>query len=386
VQLKRQQLEYSQDNAGTTIGAAPGAEPDPGGGQVRGSLDPGDYIAINNPVNLTGMNKQITFRYAGGANGLAVGTDRAGVEIRLDSPTGPIVQTVTLKSTGTNNNTYSSQTFPLDFDGSHKLYFVIRAVPGGPATGFGNLNWVEFSGAGIGLPTDTPPTTSVAFSPQQPACSGSCIGISKQSLVTLDADDDVHVATTEYRIDGGDWQAYSAPFKLNLPAGLHTFEYRSTDVDGNAETIKSESILFNPSADSNVGGTVSGTLSLTVGPVASFGSFSPGVARTYNTSTAASVTSTAGDAALTVSDPADAAVGHLVNGAFSLANPLEVAAGGLFGPIGGAATPTTLKTWAGPVSSQPVTVGFRQSIGATEGLRTGTYAKTLVFSLTTTSP
>ena len=124
---------------------------------MRSSLDPGDYLAVNNVVNLTNMTKQVTFRYAGGANGVAVGTDRAYVEIRLDSPTGPIAQTVTLKSTGTNNNTYTSQTFPLDFAGSHRVYFVFRTVPGGPATGFGNINWVEFSGAGIALPTDTAP-------------------------------------------------------------------------------------------------------------------------------------------------------------------------------------------------------------------------------------
>ena len=33
-----------------------------------------------------------------------------------------------------------------------------------------------------------------------------------------------------------------------------------------------------------------------------------------------------------------------------------------------------------------VTLGFKQSIGATEGLRTGAYAKTLTFTLSTTTP
>jgi hypothetical protein len=32
--------------------------------------------------------------------------------------------------------------------GTHRL-FVFGAVPGGPPTGLGNLNWVEFSGPGI---------------------------------------------------------------------------------------------------------------------------------------------------------------------------------------------------------------------------------------------
>src|SRR4051794_29397924 len=52
-----------------------------------------------------------------------------------------------------------------------------------------------------------------------------------------------------------------------------------------------------------VGGTVPATLSLTLGPAASFGAFQPGVTRDYPASTTANVISTAGDAALTVSDP-----------------------------------------------------------------------------------
>ena len=66
-------------------------------------------------------------------------------------PDGTLLTTVTLNSTGTNNNTYTSQTFPLDFTGSQRLYFVFRSVPGGPTTGLGNLNWVEFSGPGAGV-------------------------------------------------------------------------------------------------------------------------------------------------------------------------------------------------------------------------------------------
>ena len=79
------------------------------------------------------------------------------VEIRTGSQTGPIVQTVTLKSTSTaNNNTYTSQTFDLNFSGTQRLFFVFRAAnaPGAPATGLGNLNWVEFSGPGVGIAPD----------------------------------------------------------------------------------------------------------------------------------------------------------------------------------------------------------------------------------------
>ena len=50
------------------------------------------------------------------------------------------------------------------------------------------------------------------------------------------------------------------------------------------------------------------------------------------------------------------------------------------------ATPATLLTYAGPVSHDVVTIGVKQSIGQRDPLRTGAYAKTLTFTLSTTSP
>jgi hypothetical protein len=121
------------------------------------------------------------------------------------------------------------------------------------------------------------------------------------------------------------------------------------------------------SAPQSVGGTVPATLALTVGTPASFGAFAPGVDATYTTQTTASVISTAGDATLSVSDP-----GHLANGAFTLADPLRV----LFSKA----------TWVAPASNDPVTITFQQHIRGNEPLRTGTYTKALIFTLSTTTP
>jgi hypothetical protein len=126
-----------------------------------------------------------------------------------------------------------------------------------------------------------------------------------------------------------------------------------------------------------VSGTVPATLSLTLGPAPSFGAFTPGVARTYTTSGTANVISSAGDAALSVSDPSPMAPGRLVNGTVSLISPLLVGAHPL---------PTVLKTWTTPISNGTVQIAFSQSIGVNEPLRTGTYNKTLTFALSTTSP
>ena len=130
-------------------------------------------------------------------------------------------------------------------------------------------------------------------------------------------------------------------------------------------------------AQGSAGGTVPATLALTLGAPATFGPFQPGVAKDYSASTTANVISTAGDATLSVADPSPTATGHLVNGTFALPSPLMA---------GGTALPSVLKTYAGPISNDPVTIAFTQHIGATDALRTGTYAKTLTFTLSTTNP
>jgi hypothetical protein len=142
-------------------------------------------------------------------------------------------------------------------------------------------------------------------------------------------------------------------------------------------------------ADGGVGGNVPATLSLTLGTPASFGAFTPGVARNYDASTTANVITTAGDALLSVADNG-ANPGHLANGAFVLPQPVQARAasaagtGSAYQPVSGAAT--TLLTYAAPVSNDPVTIGFRQQIGANDALRTGPYSKTLTFTLSTTTP
>jgi X-Pro dipeptidyl-peptidase len=116
-----------------------------------------------------------------------------------------------------------------------------------------------------------------------------------------------------------------------------------------------------------VSGTAPATLALTLGAPATFGAFTPGVTHTYTASTTADVVSTAGDAALSVSD-----AGHLANGAFTLPQPLQVD----IAPAG----------WSGPVSHATSTITFTQPIGANDPLRTGTYATALIFTLSTMSP
>ena len=137
-------------------------------------------------------------------------------------------------------------------------------------------------------------------------------------------------------------------------------------------------------AAGTAGGSVPATLSLTLGGAAAFPAFTPGVDRSYDATTTANVTSSAGDAALSVHDAGANATGRLVNGAFSLSEPLQASATGTFAAL--SASPLTLLTYAGPVSNGPVALAFRQHIGPTQALRTGAYSKTLTFTLSTTMP
>jgi Bacterial Ig domain len=144
------------------------------------------------------------------------------------------------------------------------------------------------------------------------------------------------------------------------------------------------------SASGSVGGTVPATLALTLGPPVAFGAFVPGLATDYSASTIATVISTAGDAVLSVTDPSPTAPGHLVNGGFALPQALQsrarnpVTQGTAYNFVG--ASPLNLLSYAAPISNDGVTLDFKQAIGAGDALRTGSYSKTLTFTLSTTTP
>ena len=191
---------------------------------------------------------------------------------------------------------------------------------------------------------------------------------------------------------GTGWQAYlrndlgtakfgdsfSVPVYVTPGSGSNTVTLKATSVSDPSVTSTATC------GQTTVGGTVPATLSLSLGAPASFGAFQPGVGRDYFASTPVDVVSSAGDATLSVSDPSATAPGHLVNGAFVMPQALQAKSGGAYAPVSG--TPAALRTWPGPTSHDPVSVDFQQSIASGDALRTGTYAKTLTFTLSTTQP
>ena len=101
-----------------------------------------------------------------------------------------------------------------------------------------------------------------------------------------------------------------------LTPGQHTVVVKAEDLAGLVTTRTETFTVTGPVQDSDsvsapgtVGGTVPATLALSLGAPATFGAFTPGVTQEYTAQSTAKVTSTAGDATLSVSEP-----GHLSNG------------------------------------------------------------------------
>jgi cytochrome c len=99
------------------------------------------------------------------------------------------------------------------------------------------------------------------------------------------------------------------------------------------------------------------------------------------------VTSSATAAALTVRDPSTTATGRLVNGTSALAQPLQLkVADAPFTGLSTSGAALSLVAFSTPVGARPVQIDFKQSIAATDSLLTGAYGKTLVFTLSATTP
>ena len=224
-------------------------------------------------------------------------------------------------------------------------------------------------------PDTVAPTVTVADIPAK-------LALGAPVPATFSCADESELASCVATLDG---KPIAAGDPLNAVPGPHTLVVTATDAEGHVTT---RTIAFDVVAQvtGTVGGAVPATLALTLGTPAGFEAFTPGVAKEYTAATTATVVSTAGDAALSVADPSTTATGHLVNGAFSLPSALQAQAGGAFAPVGGTAAPTALRSWTAPASNDAVTVTFKQAIAAADALRTGTYAKTLTFTLATTAP
>ena len=227
-------------------------------------------------------------------------------------------------------------------------------------------------------PDVTPPTITVAT-----PLEGAVYTQGDPVTAVYSCTDDVAVATCAGPVANG--AAIST-----ATVGSFQFKVDATDSTGNPSSVTRNYSVVAPTT--TPGGETPATLNIAFGTPASFAPFIPGIGKDYTTTMGATLTSTAGDATLSVADASANATGRLVNGAFALATPLKISAASANGvsagegPVGGSAAPTKLLTYGGPLGAEAVTLTFKQTIGDTEALRTGGYAKTLTFTLSTTNP
>ncbi len=141
------------------------------------------------------------------------------------------------------------------------------------------------------------------------------------------------------------------------------------------------------SQEATVSGTVPGALGLTLSASASLGSFTPGVTRDYTATLNGTVLSTEPAAQLSVHDPSATATGRLVNGSWALPQPVQLRTGtAAFAPLSTTGAPLALAGFNAPIGKRPVTIDVKQAIAETDSLRAGSYGKTLVFTLSATTP
>jgi len=234
------------------------------------------------------------------------------------------------------------------------------------------------------------PTVTAARTPAGDVATGAAIAF---TATGSDPDGD----TLTYAWDFGDSGTASTKDAMHTYTAAGTYTAKVTVSDGKGGTASATLTVVVKAADEvstpvNVGGTVPGVLALNIAGSGNLGTFAPGVTRDYTAGLAATATSTASAAVLTVRDPSATATGHLVNGTSSLRSPLQVRATDAanpdtaYAPLSESGARVNLLAFPAPTSEHALSIGFKQSIAADEPLVAGGYGKTLVFTLSATTP
>ncbi|GGL04783.1 glycosyl hydrolase [Sphaerisporangium melleum] len=143
LQPKHKQAEFFTGSSGVQVVDQSAAE----GGRRVGDISGGDWISFT-PMNLTGITS-VSFRVAAPSN------TGGSIELRADSPTGALIASSSVPSTGGWNN-YQSTTAATVTNpgGTRNVYMVFRA----PTANSFDVDSITFNGNGVGTGTGTPQT------------------------------------------------------------------------------------------------------------------------------------------------------------------------------------------------------------------------------------
>jgi hypothetical protein len=136
LQPKHKQSEFYSSQSGTRVVEQAGAE----SGKRIGDIAAGDWVAFT-PLSLAGIST-VSYRVSSPSGG-------GSIELRAGSPTGSLLATTTVPSTGGYDNYQSTAPVAVTGTaGTQTLYMVFRG------SGF-DLDSHTFGGAGIGVPGTT---------------------------------------------------------------------------------------------------------------------------------------------------------------------------------------------------------------------------------------
>lgn len=130
------------ENFSSKSGAYLKVESCPDGGQSIGGTNDNQYLVYKNIDFGSGTNGATKFSARLSVKGSNAG---GNIEIRLDSPTGPLAGTLTVAATAPDNwNVYQTQSTDIaNVTGTHDVYLVFKVAAG--KTYVANLNWFQFS-------------------------------------------------------------------------------------------------------------------------------------------------------------------------------------------------------------------------------------------------
>ncbi|MEV4026819.1 ThuA domain-containing protein [Actinosynnema sp. NPDC050801] len=159
LQPKRKQAEYFTGSSGVRVVAQAGAE----SGSRVGDISNNDWISFK-PVNFAGIN-QVSLRLSSPSGG-------GSVELRAGSPTGALIATVPVPSTGGWDNYASTPAVNVTNPGGTTELFVVFKTSS--STSY-DLDSLTYTGAGIGIPGTGGGTTRIT------GIGGKCVDVNGNS-------------------------------------------------------------------------------------------------------------------------------------------------------------------------------------------------------------
>lgn len=201
LQPARKQAEFYSSSSGVSKASST----DGGTGQMVTNISNGDWIAFF-PMNLKNIT-QLTFRAATSSTSTS-----NKIEVRHGSPTGALIGTLTLTSSGGMTTFKDYNLSVTDPGGTKTLYFVFRAASGSSVY---NLNWIEFKGPGITLPMAPSGTAGSTYEAEKATLSGVTVA-TNQAGYTGTGFADYNTSTGSY-----------VEWKVEAPvAGSYPLEFR----------------------------------------------------------------------------------------------------------------------------------------------------------------